>query len=101
MWVTSCQISRLREGLAGGVAGWGLAQAALSFGFEARLVQRFLLRRPVAIHLPIIHVIVTAVGMVSLWKAVVNRENPYGQRIKTIDGKEIKKDLAAEDNEVI
>lgn len=64
--VTSRQLSCFREGLAGGVAG-GLALAALGFGFQSRLVQRFLLRRPVAIDLPVVQrVLLAAVALVSI-----------------------------------
>lgn len=41
--------------------------AALGFGFQSRLVQRFLLRRPVAIDLPVVQrVLLAAVALVSI-----------------------------------
>lgn len=61
VWLSCRHVARLREGLAGGVAGRGLALAALGFGFEPRLVQRLLLRRPVAVHLHLVVVLVAAV----------------------------------------
>lgn len=66
MGVTSRQFPRLREGLAGGVAG-GLALAALGFGLQSRLVQRFLLRRPVAVDLSVVQrVLLAAEVLVSI-----------------------------------
>lgn len=66
--VTSRHFSRLRKGLAGGVAGGGFALAALGFGFQSRLVQRFLLRRPVAVDLPVIQrILLAAVALVRIW----------------------------------
>lgn len=81
--VTPCHISRLGEGLAGRVAGRGFAEAALGFGFEARLVERLLLRRPVAVHLCVIQrIFVTAVGTVRVCQFLVEREHPCSQKIR-------------------
>lgn len=66
VWVSSRYVARLREGLAGGVAGRGLALAALGFGFEPCLMQGLLLRRPVAVHLCLVVVLVTAVRRLRL-----------------------------------
>lgn len=66
VWVSCRYVARLREGLAGGVAGRGLALAALGFGFEPRLVQGLLLRGPVAVHLRLVVVLVAAVRRLRL-----------------------------------
>lgn len=82
--VASRQLPRLGEGLAGGVARRGLAQAALGFGFESGLVQGFLLRGPVAVHLRLVQqVVVDAVGLVSLGQVLIEREHPCGQHSQT------------------
>lgn len=73
VWVACRYVARLREGLAGGVAGRGLALPALGFGFEPRLVQRLLLRRPVAVHLCLVVILVAAVGMLGLALVLVAR----------------------------
>lgn len=87
VWVSSGRVSRLGEGLAGGVAGGGLAQAALGFGLEARLVERFLLRRPVTVHLRLVqHVLVAAVGTLGLCQVVFEGEHPCRELERSMDG---------------
>lgn len=79
--ISSRQISRLGERLAGGVAGRGFAQAALGFSFQTSLVQRLFLGRPVAVHFDLVQrVFAVAVRMVSLCRGFTGRKHPCSQR---------------------